>query len=103
MQATFIASLVVGGVVLVRLMRWWIGNAWESYRLCAIGVAVTLVFIIVRASTFHHVDRMLGLDFAGLRVNVVLELGSIALVAAGAWQWRTRTARREVALAASKE
>lgn len=97
-QAAFIAGLVVGGVVLVRLMRGWIGSAWELYRLCALGVAVTLVFIIVRASTFHYVDRMLGLDFAGLRVNVVLELGSIALVAAGAWQWRGRMLRREAGL-----
>ncbi|MCC5860424.1 MAG: hypothetical protein JJT93_00770 [Gammaproteobacteria bacterium] len=101
-QAAFIASLALGGAVLVRLMRGWIGSAWELYRLCAIGVAVTLVFIVVRASTFHYVDRMLGLDFAGLRINVVLEIGSIALIAAGAWQWRVRMSRREAALAKAR-
>lgn len=86
-QAVFVAGLLVGGVGLVVLIRLWLGSAWRLCRLSGIDIAVTLVFILVRASTFHHVDRMLGLDFAGLHVNVVLELGSIALVAAGALQW----------------
>lgn len=98
-QAGFIALLVAGGVLMLRLMRGWIGSAWDLYRLCAIGVAVTFVFIIVRAATFHYVDRMLGMSFAGLRVNVLLELGGIALVMAGAWQWRLRSQARARALA----
>jgi hypothetical protein len=98
-QAVFIAGLVVGGAVMVAWMRRWIGSAWDLYRLCAIGVAALLVFIIMRAATFHYVDRMLGLSLAGLRVNVLLELGAIALVAAGAWQWRRRARARSHALA----
>lgn len=95
MQAAFIAALTLGGVAITLCMRRLLRSAWDQYRLCAIGVVVTLVFVVVRAATFHHVDRMLGMDFAGLRVNVLLELGGIALVLIGAVLWRRRSRQRE--------
>lgn len=101
-QAAFIAVLALGGVAVTVFMRRLLRTAWDQYRLCAVGVVVTMVFVVVRAATFHHVDRMLGMNFAGLRVNVVLELGGIALVLLGAVLWRRRSLRRERSLARAR-
>ncbi|MCC5869160.1 MAG: hypothetical protein JJU27_11645 [Gammaproteobacteria bacterium] len=99
-QAAFIAILSLSAVLVALLMRRWIGSAWDQYRLCAIGVVVTFTFVIVRATTFHYVDRMLGFSFSGMRINVWLEIGGIALVLAGALTWRRSALARERALAA---
>jgi hypothetical protein len=38
----------------------------------------------VRATSFHHIDRMLGISLEGLRVNALLELSGIGLIAMAA-------------------
>jgi hypothetical protein len=45
-----------------------------------LGFLVT--FVAVRAASFHHIDRWLG--YGVVRLNWVLELGGIALVALSA-------------------
>ena len=42
------------------------------------------VFVLVRASSIHHVDIALRWEFLGLRWNWILELGGIAVVLVGA-------------------
>ena len=99
-QAVFIAMLGICAVLVALWMRRWIGSAWDQYRLCAIGVVVTLAFVVVRATTFHYVDRMLGFSVSGMRINVVLEIAGISLVLAGALRWRRHARARQRALAA---
>lgn len=41
-------------------------------------------FVIVRAASFHHVDRLIGLSLGGVRVNWLLELGGITAIAIAA-------------------
>jgi hypothetical protein len=48
------------------------------------GFALLLSFVVIRAASFHHVDQLLHFKMAGLKVNWILELGGIALVALGA-------------------
>jgi hypothetical protein len=47
-------------------------------------------FIVMRATSFHPVDRLLGLQIGGwLKVNAVLELGGSGCIAAAALRrWR---------------
>jgi hypothetical protein len=47
----------------------------------ALGLAA---FVVIRASSFHDVDDALRSRRFGLRVNTMVEIGSILLVAAGA-------------------
>lgn len=89
-QQDFITFLVVAGVGAVGIMCCWIGKAWKEYLLCGIGLVAIVVFIIVRAASFHHVDQLLRVRFADLRVNVMLELFGIALVVTGAASWRNK-------------
>ena len=42
------------------------------------------IFILIRAASFHHVDRMLGEQVMCLKMNWILELGGISLILLGA-------------------
>lgn len=87
-QAGFIVVLACGAAsVSVLLWHRW-RRHWQGYRLSAVGVTLLLAFIVIRAATFHHIDEWLGWGLAGLKLNHLLELGAIGLIAAGAWQWR---------------
>lgn len=84
-QAVFVAGLCVVGIValvaagvLMRrrsLMPIWVAMA---------GVIVLGCFVLVRAASFHHVDQMLGMNLAGLRLQWLIEATGIALIAASA-------------------
>jgi len=54
------------------------------------GAVFLACFVAVRASSFHHVDEMLGWTWSGVRLNAFLELGGIAFVLAGALSWSRR-------------
>jgi hypothetical protein len=54
-----------------------------------------LTFIAIRAASFHHFDRFIGHEVGGVRMNWILELGGISLIAANAaWRLRRPTSRR---------
>lgn len=79
------AAGVAGALAMFRL-------AWplSPGRLFAgVGLAFLLAFVLMRASSFHHVDAFLASTAFGLRWNWILELSGIGAVAAGAWrEWR---------------
>ena len=84
-QAIFIFALVVAGVVArVGLMKRLQGLDVYARR-AASGLVVLGIFVVVRASSFHHVDVLLGFTLENIRLNVVLELDGIAIIAVAAW------------------
>jgi hypothetical protein len=87
-QVAFIAALIVLSLGLLLVLRHLLGPAWRRYALVACGLALLLAFIVIRAATFHHVDRLLSMPVGALKVNHLFELGSIAVVVLGAWTWR---------------
>lgn len=79
----------MGGIVLVatsvvlyfkRLTR----GAFREYALALLGILFTLCFVIIRASSLHHIDQMLGWDVGGVKINWILENCGILLVIVGA-------------------
>lgn len=82
---TMAAAGVAGALAMLRL-------AWpmSQGRVCAsVGLAFVLAFVLVRASSFHHVDAFLASTAFGWRWNWILELSGISAVATGAWlEWR---------------
>jgi hypothetical protein len=93
-QVGFIAALVIGGIVVAFLLRHGLRDSWAAYRVAIVGVIVLMVFIVARAATFHHIDRLIGVQFEGVRLNFVVEMGAIGIVAFGALQWRSRFLNR---------
>jgi len=88
-QVIFIGWLVLAGVVSQRWLFDWLKHLSQYARRAATGLVLLTIFVVVRATSFHHVDRMLGISLDGLRVNVLLELSGIGLIALAALAcWR---------------
>lgn len=74
-------------VLLVRKTRSiFRGRAW-----LLLGLSMLLLFVVMRAASFHHVGEFLEKRVLGLKMNWLLELGSIALVAVSAVRVRGQT------------
>jgi hypothetical protein len=84
LQAAFIGAVAVAGATGLLGMRFLAGRTTGPSRLALAGGIFLGCFILIRASSFHHVDRMLGVNFGGLKVNWILELGSIACIGVAA-------------------
>lgn len=83
-QVVFIACVVlVSAFVFRAAMRLGRAHGWPA-KIALAGMVFLLGFVAVRATSFHHVDELLGFRLAGFKMNWLLELTGIGLVAAGA-------------------
>jgi len=89
-QAVFIGAILVAGVVTLVAGAWLLRRHMADVWVSGLGAVFIVVFVIVRASSFHHVDTLLSSTLAGARVNWILELGGIAFVFVGAWRYDGR-------------
>lgn len=79
-QEAFIAAVIILGLALLAAMAIWVWKAPASTLLACAGASGLMVFIVVRAASFHRVDELLGLRLASLPLNWVLEMGSLLLI-----------------------
>lgn len=80
---SMVGTVLAGLVALAWLSR---GSRWPG-RLALVGAVFLTGFVLIRATSFHHVDQMLGLRLAGWRLNWLLELGGISCIGLSAgWQ-----------------
>jgi hypothetical protein len=63
-------------VLFVMIMR----DLFRRFALAFTGLFFLLSFIIIRASSFHHFDEMLGFKFFEFKMNWLLELTGIYLI-----------------------
>lgn len=84
-QIDFIIGIVVMGGWLLCSVLLLAGRNLPRLGLALVGIVFLGCFVAIRASSFHHVDRLLGADLDGLKINWIMELGGIALVGAGAY------------------
>ncbi|MGA0418420.1 MAG: hypothetical protein ACO3P9_00165 [Phycisphaerales bacterium] len=83
LQAIFIGVFASGGVAVLGVMLWWSRRRMAESGLALVGLATLLVFVAIRAASFHSIDSGLGQELAGMRLNWILELGGIGLVGMG--------------------
>ena len=96
-QVAFIgAAAILVLVVIVTLLRRARG-ASGPVRGAVVGLGLLLLFVLVRASSFHKVDWLITRDFGGFRANHVMELGGIAIVAAFAYAAPAKRAKGRLA------
>lgn len=93
-QAVFIIGvIVIGFSVLVGLLFNYRKYLWSNF-LALIGLCFVICFIVIRASSFHHIDRLIGTKIAFIfSFNHLLELSGIFLVGANAL-WLLNQRRR---------
>ena len=93
-QLIFIVILLLAGVATIVASYWYIHGAWRRYRLAFYGIVTLVFFVIVRATSFHHIDIFLQSTFGGIAFNHILEVGGILFIAFCAWN-ATRSLPRQ--------
>lgn len=83
-QLAFVAAVPILGLTALAAMSVLIWHAPKQTLWTCVGAAGLMVFVAIRATSFHHVDEMLGWRFVGLRLNWVIEMGSLLLISLGA-------------------
>jgi hypothetical protein len=93
-QLAFIEGLALIAVALVALLLWIFRRSHPTIRMALLGVVFTTAFVVLRAASFHHVDRFLKTGFLGWRWNWIIELTGIAIVAIAALRYCLQIAAR---------
>lgn len=83
-QAAFVACVAVLGLAAAAALWSLARRAPHATRQAVAGTALVITFVVIRAASFHYVDKLLGLRWIGIRVNWVLEMGGISIVIAAA-------------------
>ncbi len=90
-QVLFIGSLCAAGILAITAMAWSVRKHVKRSIVALIGVIFLYVFVMVRATSIHHMDAFLASGPLGIRWNWILELGGIAIVGLGAFlAWKSR-------------
>jgi len=48
--------------------------------LALVGIALVIGYVLIRAASFHHIDRFIGRTLLGFRWNWIIEMGGITVV-----------------------
>lgn len=91
-QEAFIVMIAISGAALLGLVAIYVRKLDWQIKVAGAGLTFLIIFIIVRAASFHHMDVLLGTAFVGIRLNGLLELGGIVAIAAGAIGYYVRFA-----------
>jgi hypothetical protein len=93
-QVLFIALVTAAGLAALCVFSWLARKQWRRNFVALLGTVFLYVFVLIRASSIHHVDIALQWKIAGAKWNWILELGGIAVVLLGAvlaWKGRDGT------------
>ena len=89
-----VQALVIGGLGLAAAtatiwMLWKTRQASRRARVAVLGATALVMFVVLRAISFHHLDALLGMDLIGTPLHAMLEISGIACVGlAAAWRHR---------------
>jgi len=85
-QFWFVVAVGLASVAAFVFLAWKTRSIFRGRTLLLLGLSLLLLFVVMRAASFHHVGVFLERRVLGFKLNWVLELGSIALVAFSAVQ-----------------
>ena len=80
-QVEFVIGLFVFGVAGTLLLAYWLRHIFRRAAVALAGIGLLLCFVVIRAASYHYVDRLLMIG--PIRLNWVFEIGGIALIAFG--------------------
>jgi len=83
-QRWFVIAVAAAGAMTFVILAWKIRHILRESIVLLLGLCSMITFIVIRAASFHHVDVLLGSELLGVRLNWILELGGIALIALSA-------------------
>ncbi len=83
-QLLFILGVVGMIITSIRVAAPILKRQRRSACLGLMGLFFLGSFVVIRAASFHHIDRFIGFSPGGVRMNWVLELGGITAIAIAA-------------------
>jgi len=89
-QLAFIALIAVICLISAITLLIWMWDAPISTWLALTGTTLVIGYVLIRAASFHHVDRFIGQTILGFRWNWILEMGGTGLVLLAS-QWQSRS------------
>ena len=92
-QVGFIAVILALGVGATVGLALWLRRVLRRVVLAIAGMGMLVLFVAIRAASFHYVDRALSLG-GRVRANWIIELSGLGLIILAALQWQY-TDRRE--------
>ena len=83
-QIKFIFSVMGISLLAALLLAWAMRRELIHIWLALVGLAFLLAFIAIRAAGFHHFDAFIGSEIGNIRMNWVIEIGGIVMIAVNA-------------------
>lgn len=80
LQVLFITSIFLIGFVMSLFIIKKLYQVLKKEILAIVGIVFLLMFIFIRASSFHNMDSLIGYSLLGFKMNWILELTGIILV-----------------------
>jgi len=85
-QLAFILLMAGGSLAALAVTAWLLRRVWRRYWLAFAGFVLLAAFVLMRASTFNHVDEMVAHEsWDILLLRNTMELTGVVLVGARAW------------------
>lgn len=79
-QMLFVLLTAAAGLILIVSVMLH-ARTWKStQRLALGGTMMIFLFVVIRASSFHHVDYLINHSVLSMKMNWLLEIGGIILI-----------------------
>jgi len=88
-QVIFIIFVAIICAVAVSVLLVWARHASASTRIAILGTISVIGYVLIRAASFHHIDKFIGSSILGFRWNWIFEMGGIITVLFAS-EWRRR-------------
>jgi hypothetical protein len=85
LQMVFVILMGLSLPILFISVRMIMTNSWRRYKVVWTGVILLFIFIVIRASSFHHVDLFFYKSIGSIRYYQALELLAIGLIFVGTY------------------
>lgn len=92
-QVGFILAVMFSGFWIALVCLWFLRKHLRQVGVALIGFILLICFVLIRAAGFHNFDALLKTEILSIRINWLLELSGIALIALNA-AWVARQVQR---------
>jgi preprotein translocase subunit SecG len=83
-QQNFMIGVGLAGVMVFVIAAWSLRQHLRAQWMVLTGLFLLIAFVLLRASSFHHMDIFIHSRVLGVKMNWLIELGALALIIAGA-------------------
>jgi hypothetical protein len=80
LQVVFIASIFLAALIGFLFIVKKLYKVAKKEMLAIFGIVFLLMFILIRASSFHNIDSFIGYSLLGFKMNWFIELSGIGLI-----------------------